>query len=59
MLLEPVSAAVLAVALLGERLTAATLAGTLLMLGSVAGRAAAEARSAPSEPATPEEAALV
>ncbi|MEV5236396.1 EamA family transporter [Streptomyces pseudogriseolus] len=46
MLLEPVSAAVLAVALLGERLTAATLAGTLLMLGSVAGLAAAEARDA-------------
>ncbi|MFE6281546.1 DMT family transporter [Streptomyces sp. NPDC057877] len=44
MLLEPVSAAVLAVGLLGERLTAATLAGTLLLLGSVAGLAAAEAR---------------
>ncbi|MEZ3182935.1 DMT family transporter [Streptomyces pimonensis] len=39
MLLEPVSAAVLAVALLGERLTTAILAGTLLMLGSVAGLA--------------------
>ncbi|MFJ9663011.1 DMT family transporter [Streptomyces sp. NPDC101219] len=46
MLLEPVSAAVLAVALLGERLTAATLVGTLLMLGSVAGLAAGEARAA-------------
>ncbi|MGA5018644.1 DMT family transporter [Streptomyces griseoincarnatus] len=46
MLLEPVSAAVLAVALLGERLTAATLVGTLLMLGSVAGLAAGEARDA-------------
>jgi DME family drug/metabolite transporter len=45
MLLEPVSAAVLAVGLLGERLTMATLAGTLLMLGSVAGLAVAEARS--------------
>ncbi|MFG2030111.1 DMT family transporter [Streptomyces sp. NPDC048825] len=44
MLLEPVSAAVLAVGLLGERLTAATLGGTLLMLGSVAGLAVAEAR---------------
>ncbi|MGI5199656.1 DMT family transporter [Streptomyces sp. CA-288835] len=44
MLLEPVSAAVLAVGLLGERLTAATLVGTLLMLGSVAGLAVAEAR---------------
>ncbi|MYS74548.1 EamA family transporter, partial [Streptomyces sp. SID5926] len=36
MLLEPVSAAAFAVLLLGEHLTAATLAGTLLMLGSVA-----------------------
>ncbi|MBC7269600.1 MAG: EamA family transporter [Streptomyces sp.] len=44
MLLEPVSAAVLAVGLLGERLTAATLMGTLLLLGSVAGLAVAEAR---------------
>ncbi|MEF9902504.1 DMT family transporter [Streptomyces sp. P9-A2] len=46
MLLEPVSAAVLAVALLGERLTPAMLAGTLLMLGSVVGLALDEARSA-------------
>ncbi|MFD3502724.1 DMT family transporter [Streptomyces sp. NPDC058676] len=46
MLLEPVGAAVLAVVLLGERLTATTLAGTLLMLGSVAGLAVAEARGA-------------
>ncbi|MFE7234096.1 DMT family transporter [Streptomyces sp. NPDC057596] len=46
MLLEPVSAAVLAIALLGERLTAATLAGTTLMLGSVAGLALTEARGA-------------
>lgn len=46
MLLEPVSAAVLAVALLGERLTPAMLAGTLLMLGSVAGLALDEARGA-------------
>ncbi|MFI1212858.1 DMT family transporter [Streptomyces sp. NPDC020802] len=44
MLLEPVSAAVLAVGLLGERITGATVAGTLLMLGSVAGLAVAEAR---------------
>ncbi len=44
MLLEPVSAAVLAVTLLGERLTAATVGGTLLMLGAVAGLAVAEAR---------------
>lgn len=46
MLLEPVSAAVLAVALLGERLGAATLVGTVSMLGSVAGLAMAEARGA-------------
>ncbi|WP_267716218.1 DMT family transporter [Streptomyces sp. CoH17] len=46
MLLEPVSAAVFAVLLLGEHLTAATLAGTLLMLGSVAGLAVAETRAA-------------
>ncbi|WP_405765796.1 DMT family transporter [Streptomyces sp. NBC_01538] len=49
MLLEPVSAAVLAVALLGERLTAATVVGTLLMLGAVAGLAVAEARGAGAE----------
>ncbi|GGZ42109.1 DMT family transporter [Streptomyces poonensis] len=49
MLLEPVSAAVLAVVLLGEHLTAATLLGTLLMLGSVAGLAAAEARGTAAE----------
>ncbi|GCB51251.1 DMT family transporter [Streptomyces sp. NL15-2K] len=46
MLLEPVSAAVLAVAVLGERLTPATVVGTLLLLGSVAGLAVAEARGA-------------
>ncbi|MGC0209518.1 DMT family transporter [Streptomyces levis] len=45
MLLEPVSAAVLAVVLLGERLTGATVTGTLLMLGSVAGLAVGEART--------------
>ncbi|MFC4329840.1 DMT family transporter [Streptomyces andamanensis] len=45
MLLEPVSAAVLAVVLLGERLTAATLVGTALMLGSVGGLAVAETRA--------------
>jgi DME family drug/metabolite transporter len=46
MLLEPVSASVLAVVLLGERLTAATVVGTLLLLGSVAGLAVAESRGA-------------
>ncbi|MFE4703434.1 DMT family transporter [Streptomyces sp. NPDC056738] len=60
MLLEPVCAAVLAVGLLGERLTAATLVGTLLMLGSVAGLAVAEARAAGAgRLAAPEEALLV
>ncbi|MGV9994946.1 DMT family transporter [Streptomyces sp. NPDC003374] len=53
MLLEPVSAAVLAVALLGERLTAATVLGTALMLGSVAGLAVAEARMARAEAREP------
>ena len=45
MLLEPVSAAVIAVALLGERLTAPTVAGTILMLAAVTGLAVAEARA--------------
>ncbi|MQY37057.1 hypothetical protein SRB17_50600 [Streptomyces sp. RB17] len=44
MLLEPVTAAVLAVCLLGERLTATTAVGTLLLLGAVAGLAVGEAR---------------
>ncbi|WP_306322612.1 MULTISPECIES: DMT family transporter [unclassified Streptomyces] len=44
-LLEPVSAAVIAVALLGEELTAATVVGTALMLAAVTGLAVAEARS--------------
>lgn len=44
MLLEPVSAAVLAVLLFGEHLTMSTLAGTLLMLGAVAGLAVTESR---------------
>ncbi|MER6618111.1 DMT family transporter [Streptomyces xantholiticus] len=46
MLLEPVSAAAMAVTLLGERLMPATVAGTLLLLTAVAGLAAAEARGA-------------
>jgi drug/metabolite transporter, DME family len=46
MLLEPVAAALLAVTLLGERLTPATLAGTLLLLGSVTGLTVAEAGQA-------------
>ncbi|KPI00791.1 protein of unknown function DUF6 transmembrane [Actinobacteria bacterium OK074] len=44
MLLEPVGASVLAVTLLGERLTAGTLVGTLILLASVLGLAGAEAR---------------
>ncbi|MFI9628086.1 DMT family transporter [Streptomyces sp. NPDC052042] len=46
MLLEPVSAAVIAVALFHERLTPATVVGTLLLLAAVAGPALAEARGA-------------
>ncbi|WP_427923801.1 DMT family transporter [Streptomyces sp. cg40] len=49
MLLEPVSAAGLAVLLLGERLTPTTLVGTLLMLGSVAGLALTEMRTATTD----------
>lgn len=45
MLLEPVSAAVLAVVLLGEHLTVPTVTGTLLMLVAIAGLAVAEARA--------------
>ncbi|MBT2418321.1 EamA family transporter [Streptomyces sp. ISL-22] len=55
MLLEPVSATVLAVVLLDERLTSATIAGTLLMLASAAWLAVTEARGA----ARQEEPALV
>ncbi|MGW1888291.1 DMT family transporter [Streptomyces sp. NPDC001970] len=46
MLLEPVSAAVLAVTALGERLTVATVAGTSLLLIAVVGLAWQEARPA-------------
>ncbi|MEV7086328.1 EamA family transporter [Streptomyces sp. NPDC093085] len=46
MLLEPVSAAVIAVALLGERLTATTVLGTALLLAAVVGLAVAETRGA-------------
>ncbi|MFJ1702842.1 DMT family transporter [Kitasatospora sp. NPDC088346] len=45
-LIEPVSATVIAVLLLGERLTAATAAGTAVLLLSVTGLALAEARPA-------------
>lgn len=46
MLLEPVSAAVIAVSVLGERITAATAAGTALLLLAVVGLATAETRQA-------------
>ncbi|MFB7586342.1 DMT family transporter [Streptomyces sp. NPDC056169] len=46
MLLEPVSAALIAVSLLGERLTGAIVLGTLLLLAAVTGLAFAEARTA-------------
>jgi DME family drug/metabolite transporter len=62
-LIEPVSAAVLAVAMLGEHLTAATLAGTVILLTAVAALAWEEAaaggawrrspRPAPLLPVTP------
>ncbi|WP_084715240.1 DMT family transporter [Streptacidiphilus rugosus] len=44
MLIEPVSATVLAVLFLGERLTVATVVGTMLMLTSIVGLAVAESR---------------
>ncbi|KUL51953.1 hypothetical protein ADL22_05795 [Streptomyces sp. NRRL F-4489] len=43
-LIEPVSAAAIAVLVLGERLTAATAAGTAVLLAAVAGLAITEAR---------------
>ncbi|MEU8884649.1 DMT family transporter [Streptomyces hydrogenans] len=46
MLLEPVSAALLAVTLLDEELTATTVLGTVLLLAAVTGLALAEARTA-------------
>ncbi|MFE3327885.1 DMT family transporter [Streptomyces sp. NPDC059176] len=46
MLLEPVSAAVLAVTVLGERLTAATVTGTVLLLAAVVGLVVQEVRLA-------------
>lgn len=46
MLLEPVSAAIIAVLVLHERLTFATVAGTLLLLAAVLGLAVAETRGA-------------
>ncbi|MBZ6476369.1 DMT family transporter [Streptomyces griseocarneus] len=55
-LLEPVTAAAVAVGLLGERLTAPTLLGTAVLLGAVAALAVAETRGAPA--AVPVEPAL-
>lgn len=45
MLLEPVTAAVLAVAFLGEPLTIATASGALILLGSIAALAVVESRA--------------
>ncbi|MEU8353790.1 DMT family transporter, partial [Streptomyces sp. NPDC048845] len=53
MLIEPVSAAVIAVLLLGERLTGATVLGTVLLLTAVTGLAVAEARLAAARRAAP------
>ncbi|MET7937082.1 DMT family transporter [Streptomyces sp. NPDC005322] len=44
-LIEPVTASVIAVVLLGERLTAATVVGTAVLLGAVGALAAVEART--------------
>ncbi|MFF7157629.1 EamA family transporter [Streptomyces sp. NPDC008139] len=48
-LIEPVSAAVIAVALLGEHLTAATVTGTVILLAAVTGLGLEEARSASAQ----------
>jgi drug/metabolite transporter, DME family len=45
-LLEPVTAAVIAVALLGERMTAGAVTGTVVLLGAVAALATTEHRPA-------------
>ncbi|MFF2780252.1 DMT family transporter [Streptomyces sp. NPDC058052] len=58
MLLEPVSAALLAVTLLGEELTATTVLGTVLLLAAVTGLALAEARSAAERRRSAEPAAV-
>lgn len=52
-LIEPVSAAFLAVALLGERLTPATVAGTLVLLSAVALLTRDEARWSEADPSAP------
>ena len=44
MLIEPVNAALIAVTVLGERITAATVVGTLVLLAAVAALAATETR---------------
>ncbi|MFH8613100.1 DMT family transporter [Streptomyces sp. NPDC018029] len=49
MLLEPVGAAIIAVAFLGEALTVATVLGTALMLAAVTGLAVTEARGVVAE----------
>jgi DME family drug/metabolite transporter len=58
MLIEPVNAALLAVTVLDERLTAATVVGTLVLLTAVAALAVAETRlPTPAAPAVPAAAA--
>lgn len=59
MLIEPVNAAVIAVTLLDERLTAATVLGTLVLLAAVAGLATAEARTTPAATPTTEPAPAI
>ncbi|MEU3398730.1 DMT family transporter [Streptomyces filamentosus] len=58
MLLEPVSAALLAVTLLDEELTATTVLGTVLLLAAVTGLALAEARTAAERRRSEEPAAV-
>ncbi|MFK4143246.1 DMT family transporter [Streptomyces filamentosus] len=58
MLLEPVSAALLAVTLLDKELTATTVLGTVLLLAAVTGLALAEARTAAERRRSEEPAAV-
>jgi DME family drug/metabolite transporter len=53
MLIEPVIATVIAIALLGERVVAPTLLGTVLLLSAVAGLATAESRECAVTAASP------
>ncbi|MCI4086159.1 DMT family transporter, partial [Streptomyces sp. MMS21 TC-5] len=53
MLIEPVSAAAIAVLVLGERLTGAVVLGTALLLAAVGALIAAESRRPADRPAGP------